>query len=78
MKVVTLVDKSKYFTIVKIHEFDIFFILDEGGFDSIDDHFPQFSYETFITLFQVLVICTRLHRLKRVLLDIIEFMALLL
>jgi hypothetical protein len=77
MKVVTLVDKSKYLPIVKIHEFDVFFILDEGGFDSIDDHFPQVSFETFITLCQVLVVCTTLHSSKRVLLDIIEFMALL-
>jgi hypothetical protein len=76
MKVVTLVDKSKYLPIVKIDEFDILFILGEGAFDSIDDHFPQVSYETFITLCQVLVICTRLHSSKRVLLDIIEFMAL--
>ncbi len=43
MKVVTLVDKSKYLPIIKIHEFDVFFILDEGGFDSIDDHFPWVS-----------------------------------
>jgi len=67
MKIVTLVDKSKYLPIIKIHEFDIFFILDEGGFDSIDDHFPQVSYDTFITLCQVLVVCTRLHSSKRVL-----------
>jgi hypothetical protein len=77
MKLVTLVDKYKYLPIIKIHEFDVFFILDEGGFDSIDDHFPQVSYETFITLCQILIICTRLHSLKRVLLDIIELMALL-
>jgi len=41
MKLVTLVDKYKYLPIIKIHEFDIVFILDESGFDSIDDHFPQ-------------------------------------
>jgi hypothetical protein len=50
MKVLTLVDKSKYLPIVKIDEFDVSSILGEGGFDSIDDHFPQVSYETFITL----------------------------
>jgi hypothetical protein len=77
MKLVTLVDKYKYLPIIKIHEFDIVFILDESGFDSIDDHFPQVSYEMFITLCQILVVCTRLHSSKRVLFDIIEFMALL-
>jgi hypothetical protein len=78
MKVVTLVDKSKYLPIIKIHEFDVFFILDEGGFDSTDDYFFQVNYEMFITLCQVLIICTRLHSSERVLFDIIEFMALLL